>query len=131
MAVASAMLKLGRLEDADYYAYKAVYNLNGVDNFDVYKSLFGYNNLTLLRHKGKVVRKTISSNMIVTLESNGEQWIVALDSEDGFGEKDNQSLGVEHIGRTDPLFVKVIGKGRGLHDLILFMNPYNRINAIN
>lgn len=113
MAVASAMLKLGRLEDADYYAYKAVYNLNGVDNFEVYKSLFGYNNLTLLRRKGKVVRKTISSNMIVTLESNGEQWIVALDSEDGFGEKDNQSLGVEHVGRTDPLFVKLIGKGRG------------------
>jgi hypothetical protein len=113
MAVASAMLKLGRFEDADYYAYKAVYELNGADNFDVYKSLFGYNNLTLLRRKGKVVRKTISSNMVVSLESAGEQWVVALDSEDGFGEKDNQSLGVEHIGRTDPVYVKLIGKGRG------------------
>lgn len=113
MAVASAMLKLGHLEEADYYAYKAIYVLDGVDDFDVYKSLFSYSNLTLLRRKEKVVRKTISSNMIVTLESDGEQLTVALDSEDGFGEKDNHSLGIEHIGRTDPIYVKLIGKGKG------------------
>lgn len=112
IAVASAMLKLGRYEDTDYYAYKAVYELNGEDDFDVYKSLFGYYNLTLLRIKEKPARKTISSNMIVTLDADGEQWIVALDSEDGFGNKDNHSLGVEHIGRTDPVYIKLIGKGR-------------------
>lgn len=112
MVVASAMLKLGRFDDADYYAYKAIYELDGSDDFDVYKSLLGFNNLTLLRHNERPVKKTISSNMIVTLESNGERWIVALDSEDGFGEKDNHSLGVEHIGRTDPIYVKLIGKGK-------------------
>ena len=51
MAVASAMLKLGRFKDADYYAYKAIYVLNGADDYDVYKSLYGYNNLTILRRK--------------------------------------------------------------------------------
>lgn len=127
MAVASAMLKLGRFEDADYYAYKAVYELNGADNFDVYKSLFGYNNLTLLRRRDKTVKKTIASNMIVTMESAGEQWVVALDSEDGFGEKDNQSLGVEHIGRTDPVYVKLIGKGRG-QDLNLRGKSYKVVS---
>ena len=35
--------------------------------------------------------------------------------------------GVEVVPIQEP----PIGKGRGLHDLILFMNPYNRINAIN
>ena len=113
MAVAYAMLKLGREEEADYYAYKAIYTLNGVDDFEIYKSLFGYNNLTLLRRKEEVVRKTIASNMVVTLDANGEQWIVALDSEDGLGEKDNHSLGIDHLGRTDPVYVKLIGKGRG------------------
>ena len=112
MVVASAMLKLGRFVDADYYAYKAIYELDGSDDFDVYKSLLGFNSLTLLRRNERPVKKTISSNMIVTLESNEERWIVALDSEDGFGEKDNHSLGVEHIGRTDPIYVKPIGKGK-------------------
>lgn len=112
MAVASAMLKLGRFKDADYYAYKAIYVLNGTDDFAVYKSLFGYNNLTILRRKEDTIRKTVSSNMIVTLESNGEQWIVALDSETGFGEKDNHSLDVEHIGNTDLVYTKLIGSGR-------------------
>lgn len=113
MVVASAMLKIGRYDDADYYAYKAIYELDGKDDFDVYKRLFGYNNLVLFRFKDIPERKTISSNMIVTLEANGEQWIVALDSEDGFGNGKNHSMGVEHIGRTDPVYVKLIGKGRG------------------
>lgn len=113
MAVAYAMLKLGRADAADYYVYRAIYELNGADDFEVYKSLFGYNNLTLPRRREEVVRKTIASNMVVTLESKGKQWIVVLDSEDGFGEKDNHSLGIEHLGRTDPVYVKLIGKGRG------------------
>lgn len=109
MVVAFALFKLGRYEEADYYAYKAIYNLNGHDDFDVYKSLFGYCNLTIQRLKDKTVKKLIASNMIVTLESEGIQWSVALDSEDGFGDKDNKSLGVEHIGRTDPVYIKLIG----------------------
>lgn len=112
IAIASAMIKLGRMEDADYYAYRAIYELNGEDDFDVYRSLFSYFCTTLSYYKEKEARKTISSNMIVTLESDDEQWVVALDSEDGFGEKSNHSLGAEHIGRTDPLYVKLIGLGR-------------------
>ena len=113
MAVAYAMEKLGRMEGADYYAYKAIYDLNGTDDYDVYRSLFGYFSLTLYRRKEKKERKTISSNMVVTLESEGEKYIFALDSEDGFGEAENHSLDVEHIGRKDPIYVKLIGKGRG------------------
>ena len=109
MVVASVLFKLGHYEEADYYAYKAIYNLNGHDDFDVYKSLFGYCNLTIQRLKDKTVKKSVASNMIVTLESEGIQWSVALDSEDGFGNKDNKSLGVEHVGRTDPVYIKLIG----------------------
>ena len=113
VTIAVAMVKLGRQDEADYYAYKAVYELNGEDNVDIYKSLLGYNSLSLLHRSEIETKKTISSNMIVTLDSNGEQWIVALDSEEEFGDKDNCSLGVEHIGRKDPNYVKLIGKGRG------------------
>ena len=112
MSVALAMFKLGRYDEADYYAYKAIYELNGKDDFDIYKSLFGYNNLILSRQNEKLARKTVASNMIVTLETEGEQWIVALDSEEGFGNKNNHSLGIEHIARTDPVYIKLIGKGR-------------------
>ena len=112
MAVAFAMLKLGHFDDADYYAYKAIYDLDGKDDFEIYKSLFIYINLSSFRHKERPKKKTISYNMIVTLDSNGKHWLVALDSENGFGDKNNHSLGVDHIGRTDPVFVKLIGTGR-------------------
>ena len=113
MFVASAMLNLGRFDEADYYAYKAIYYLNGADNIEVFESLFLFNYWTLSRRMRKTIGKTITSNMIVSLLSEGEQWIVALDSEEGFGEKTNHSLGVEHIGRTDPIYVKLIGKRVG------------------
>ena len=112
MAVAFAKLKLGHFADADYFAYKAIYLLNGEDNFEVYKSLFVYNNFTLLRRYEKPARKNISPNMIVSLESGGNIWKVVLDTEDDFGEESNKSLDADHISRTDPVYIKLVGKGR-------------------
>ena len=42
MAIASALLRLGKTEEADLYAYKALYYLNDVDDYRIYKSYFGY-----------------------------------------------------------------------------------------
>ena len=42
MAVASAKLRLGRTEEADLYAYKALYYLNDTEDYEIYKSYFGY-----------------------------------------------------------------------------------------
>ena len=86
--------------------------MNGEDNFEVYKSLFVYNNFTLLRRYEKPARKNISPNMIVSLESGGNIWKVVLDTEDDFGEESNKSLDADHISRTDPVYIKLVGKGR-------------------
>lgn len=112
VTVAYAMAKLGRYDEANYYIYKAIYELDGIDDFSVYKNIFGLINHTIFRIEERLARKNIASNMVVTLESNGEQWIVVLDSEEGFGDKDNRSLGVEHLERNDPVYVKLKGKGK-------------------
>lgn len=112
MTMASVKFKLGFFDEADFYAYKAIYLLNGTDDFEVYKSLFAYSNLSLVQRQEKTTKKTIFPNMIVILETEGKTWKVALDSEDCFGESNNKSLGVEHIGRTDPVYTKLIGKGK-------------------
>ena len=83
----SALWKLGKYDEADFFAYKAIYNLNGRDDFDVYKGVFGYHNLSMQRLNQLTERKAISDNMIVTLKSGDEIWSVALDSESDFGDK--------------------------------------------
>lgn len=111
MAASSALWKLGKYDDADFYAYKALYNLNGKDDFEVYKSLFGYHNLNLQRNKDLPVRKSITGNMIVSLKSGDDLWEIALDSESDFGDSNNHSLEVEHISKQDPIYSKLIGAG--------------------
>ncbi|MBQ3795192.1 MAG: hypothetical protein II842_02725 [Butyrivibrio sp.] len=109
IAASSALWKLGRYDEADFYAYKALYNLNGKDDFDVYKGLFGYFNLNMQRISHLPNKKSISGNMIVSLKSDDETWVVALDSESDFGDRDNHSLGVEHIDRHNQVYNKLLG----------------------
>ena len=112
ITAAFAKMKLGYFDEADYYAYKAIYLLDGLDDFDVYKGCFNFYTLSLPRLKEKMQKKVILANMIVTLEAQGVKRILALDSEDDFGDSNNHSLMVEHIGRTDPIYIKLIGKGK-------------------
>lgn len=113
VAASSALWRLGRYDDADFFAYKALYNLNGEDDFDVYKSLFGYHNLNMQRTKDLPKRKTIGGNMAVTLKAGKEVWQIILDSESECWDADNRSLGVEHIIRKDPIYSKLLGSGKG------------------
>ena len=113
MVVSSALWKLGKYDDADFYAYKALYSLNGKDDFEVYKSLFGYYNLNLQRSKDLSIRKSITGNMIVSLKSDEDLWVIALDSEADFGDRNNHSLGVEHANKQDLVYSKLIGGGVG------------------
>lgn len=70
MAVASAMLRLGKTEEADLYAYKALYYLNGEENYEIYKNYFGYHNQNLNRYHDDVELKRVKQNCVVTLEEN-------------------------------------------------------------
>ena len=57
MAVASAKLRLGRTEEADLYAYKALYYLNDTEDYEIYKSYFGYYNQNLNRYHDESKRE--------------------------------------------------------------------------
>lgn len=118
MAVASAMLRLGKTEEADLYAYKALYYLNDVEDYEIYKSYFGYYNQNLNRYRDESGSKRVKGNAVVTLEENtpvGSQTpairVLCLDSESEFFDTNNRSMEVEHIPFSNPLFLKIQGSG--------------------
>lgn len=118
MAVASAMLRLGKTEEADLYAYKALYYLNESDNYDIYKNYFGYYNHNLNRYHESREIKSVRGNTVVTLEKCNPKDCdtstvieMCLDSESEFSEPDNMSMGINHIVSGTPLYLKLCGSG--------------------
>lgn len=129
MAVASAMLRLGKTEEADLYAYKALYYLNDADDYNIYKSYFGYYNQNLNRYHDESELKRVIGNSVVTLEENNpvdsqypEIKVLCLDSESEFSDTNNRSMDVEHIISSDPVFLKIQGSG---------LNQVLKIGGIN
>lgn len=117
IAVASAMLRLGKSDEADLYAYKALYYLNDKDDFNIYRSYFGYYNQSMNRYHEKNVTRVIA-NTVVTLEEcnpvdNDNPCIreLCLDSESEFCNLRNHSLGIEHVSNKDPIYLKMMGSG--------------------
>lgn len=131
MAVASAYLKTGKKNDAEFYAYKALYLLNGRDDYEIFKNYFGFSSYKLYRFPEEVEYKTIRGNMVVTLseklspdtddeqEPDSSRWILCLEMESAFSDENNSSLGVQHINRRNPIYSKLQGSGLGQ---ILFLN---------
>lgn len=116
LAVASALHRQGKPEEADYYAYKALYYLDEKDDFEIYKRFFGYINLNSNRYGEQLSRKTVSGNMVVTLEpvnTTGEAVVICLDSEDEFCNPNNRSMGIPHYNKNDSVYTKLIGSGIG------------------
>lgn len=120
MAVASAMLRLGKYEEADLYAYKALYYLNDTEDYEIYKSYFGYHNQNLNRYRndddGKL--KRVQGNSVVILEENSTEdgknpqiVTLCLDSESEFSDSSNTSMGVRHIPSSSSLYLKIQGSG--------------------
>lgn len=118
MAVASAMLRLGKSEEADLYAYKALYYLNDTEDYEIYKSYFGYYNQNLNRYHDEGKLKRVKGNSVVMLEENspedGEKpriITLCLDSESEFSDLSNTSMGVRHIPSSSSLYLKIQGSG--------------------
>lgn len=118
MAVASAMLRLGKTEEADLYAYKALYYLNDREDYKIYKSYFGYYNQNLNRYHDEGSLKRVKGSSVVTLEENSPEdgqkpkiitW--CLDSESEFSDLSNTSMGVRHIPAGSSLYLKIQGCG--------------------
>lgn len=118
MAVASAMLRLGKAEEADLYAYKALYYLNDTEDYEIYKSYFGYYNQSLNRYHDGGELKRVKGNSVVTLEENSpgagqnpKIIILCLDSESEFSDLSNTSMGIRHISSGTSLYLKIQGSG--------------------
>lgn len=135
MAVASAMLRLGKTEEADLYAYKALYYLNDAENYEVFKSYFGYYNQNLNRYHDEGELKRVKNNSVVTLTEDslgddGEPTIVTvcLDSESEFSDPNNTSMGVRHIPSGSPLYLKI--QGSSLNQILKIEEINYRITNI-
>lgn len=118
MAVASAMLRLGKVAEADFYAYKALYFLDGKDDFEIYKNYFCFYNQNLNRYHFEGNINSVTGNTVVTLEENlptdkknAKKIEACLDSESEFDDPNNRSLGVYHICKNMPFYTKLHGSG--------------------
>lgn len=118
MAGASAMLRLGKTEEADLYAYKALYYLNDTEDYEIYKSYFGYYNQNLNRYHDESNPKRVKGSSVVTLEENSpgdgqnpKIITLCLDSESEFSDLSNTSMGVRHIPYSSSLYLKIQGSG--------------------
>lgn len=129
MAVASAMLRLGKSEEADLYAYKALYYLNNTEDYEIYKSYIGYYNQNLNRYHEEGKLKRVKGNSVVILEENSPEdgkkpqiITLCLDSESEFSDLSNTSLGIRHIPAGSSLYLKIQGSG---------MNQILKVDDVN
>ena len=115
MVVASALLILGHEELAEYYAYKALYYLNGEDDFDTYKSYFSFFNYHLHGLSQVSIRSARGSVVLMLEETSPEgepnRLELCLDSEAELDDQANRSLGIEHLSVTSPEYLKLHGSG--------------------
>ena len=112
MKAAFALKALGRVGEADYYAYKALYYLNGKDDNEIYGEILYYY-LQIDEHKNTDLNiKHASGNTVLTLSledsENKEKLLICLDSEADLNLDDNKSMGVTHINRNNPLYSKLV-----------------------
>ena len=130
-AVASRLL--GHEDRADFFAYKALYLLNGKDDFDTFSSYFRHFSSYLYCGLPDLSPKTVHGNVVLILEEanpSGEpdRLELCLDSEAEFNHQGNRSLDVEHLSPTDSEFIKL--QGAGLKQELYFRGRKYRVAKI-
>lgn len=133
MAVSSAKLILGLDEEAERYAYKALYLLNGRDDFDVFKSFLGFCSYKLHRLSEEDTMYSVKRNSVVLLEEynaadEGNRIMICLDSESQFADASNRSMDVEHLTSSSPDYIRLIGSG--LNQMLNFRGKKYKITQI-
>lgn len=111
IAVCSGAMRLGNSEMAERFAYKALYLLNGEDNYEIYKNYFAYISGFVLKRQDHNSSNHVSDNMVVELRDNFNPEsirTVCLDSESDFYDDDNHSLGIEHLKLGDANYTKIV-----------------------
>lgn len=135
MTVAAAMLRLGKVEEADLYAYKALYYLNETEDYEIYKSYLGYYNQNLNRYYDNDEIKRVRGSSVVKLEENSpadgqspQIITLCLDSESEFSDLNNTSMGITHISSGSSLYLKI--HGSGLNEVLSIEGINYRITSI-
>ena len=111
MAVCYGSMRLGNSAMAERYAYKALYLLNGQDDYEIYKNYFSYVSGFVLKRSDDRSSRYVSDNMVVELQDNydaSDKLLICLDSEAEFNDEENHSLGLKHLRRGDPNYTKLI-----------------------
>jgi len=116
MAIAAAMLLLRREDIADHYAYKALYLLNGEDDYNIYKSYFNYCNFNMRWTRQEHQLQRVGNGTVVCLvetdaDGNPDRLTICLDNEPDFLQQDNRSMDVEHLTPISTDYIKVCGCG--------------------
>lgn len=133
MAVALAMLRLGRGEAAEFYAYKALYLLNGKNDYDIFKNYFSFCNYNMHYYHSDEQIRSVRGNMVVILEesipnSSPERMEFCLDSETEFSDEINRSSDIEHLTPSSPEYIKL--QGSGLQQILKLRGKNYRIVKI-
>lgn len=135
MVVAFAMLRLGKYEEADLYAYKALYYLNDTEDYGIYKSYFDYYNQSLDRYYDEEEIRRVKGNVVVTLEEtspvDGQKpkiITLCLDSESEFSDLSNTSMGIKHVPAGSFLYLKI--QGSSLDQVLEVKNIKYQITGI-
>lgn len=116
MAVCSGAMRLGNSAMAERYAYKALYLLNGKDDYEIYRNYFSYVSGFVLKNPDDRNSKHVSDNMVVELQNNydaNDKLLVCLDSEADFIDEQNRSLDIDHLRQGDANYTKLIRAGIG------------------
>ena len=112
ITIAHALHKQGKYEEADLYAYKALYVLNGTEDYEAFRGYLGYYYNNMARLEAEPDIGTVQGNTVLTLSNVNDQndsILVCLDSENEFNNPDNTSLGIIHIPRGENAFFQMLG----------------------
>ena len=129
LVVSYALRRQGQNEIADYYIYKALYYLNGEDDFDIFRNCLSFAMFNIARGIPAEETNTVREKTIAVLKNNKTEDIltICIDSESEFCDKNNHSLNAVHINSEQWEYTKLLGK-KAQHQLRLRQEEYTIIS---
>lgn len=118
MALAFAYLKLGEGEAAESSAYRAIYYLNGREDFNIFNAYLSFAAQMLAGdYERQADDKKVVGNCVITMKSEnaGDILTYCLDKEEDLKEdSSNNSLDIQHINKfSSTLYSKFLGGAKG------------------
>lgn len=119
IAIATAYKRIGKIKEACFYSYKAIFLLNQEDDFEIYNGFLGlHNEMMYDYHHAAIDFEEVIGNTVVTLRSSGKYddsnivEYVCLDSELELEEmvSSNFSMGIKHLCSKDPKYLRLQNK---------------------